>query len=595
MDIAPIYELQNRLRSSMIAGSNLLGEDFRLQRAAKDMEGLAKVSGVFGKISQLMQQLFAAEEQERPRLLLEAITLTDAVLCTMASVEPPVNTQETLQEFVPLEGNKEEQISTDAPYSLVSTLIEALTTSGDGHYSQVVEMKEKYPELFKDFRVKQSLVEGLGASYFQLAEDIMDWMIQEKDPSMVALLKREFDPQGKKVAVRIIYVIEAIAGAKENDFYIKHISGAQKDARKALIFALRHDSNNVELLLDLTKSERGAAKKTAIHALAFQEGTSVESYFRELAKKKKTEVLQYLQGSTRQWATDLCVEVLQQAESEEEGKDISAFYNVLEGKSGQKVADFYRKSNPSKELADIMLNSYVRTQDVCLAEAAAEIVKKNGNREQIQSYYPVVVISKLLQEENWAEWLEEQLSQKNLFEFESLTVKKRMIAKALSYLKLKEGSYCMKVDSYEPFMDRWESYWKECSLDIKGTLAPMLVKYPCKEFDKILYDLMDEKDEEMCREYGKWFSQRAYMNPQPNYLNYLKKCNADYIPGLAREYVKKNPQVQTWNLVGFMESMPGNPQQKREEVKLVQEFLKEGKEKRDISVEYLDHWAENCR
>ena len=35
MDITPIYELRDRLRTAMIAGTNLLAEDFRLKRAVQ--------------------------------------------------------------------------------------------------------------------------------------------------------------------------------------------------------------------------------------------------------------------------------------------------------------------------------------------------------------------------------------------------------------------------------------------------------------------------------------------------------------------------------------------------------------------------------
>ena len=40
MDITPIYELRDRLRTAMIAGTNLLAEDFRLKRAVEAMAPL---------------------------------------------------------------------------------------------------------------------------------------------------------------------------------------------------------------------------------------------------------------------------------------------------------------------------------------------------------------------------------------------------------------------------------------------------------------------------------------------------------------------------------------------------------------------------
>ena len=40
MEITPIYELRERLRAGMIAGTNLLSEDFRLRRAVQGIAPL---------------------------------------------------------------------------------------------------------------------------------------------------------------------------------------------------------------------------------------------------------------------------------------------------------------------------------------------------------------------------------------------------------------------------------------------------------------------------------------------------------------------------------------------------------------------------
>ena len=42
MNITPLYELSSRLRNCMIAGTNLVMEDFRLKRAVEDIKPYAK-------------------------------------------------------------------------------------------------------------------------------------------------------------------------------------------------------------------------------------------------------------------------------------------------------------------------------------------------------------------------------------------------------------------------------------------------------------------------------------------------------------------------------------------------------------------------
>ena len=59
MDITPIYELRDRLRTAMIAGTNLLAEDFRLKRAVEAMAPLEKAAPVFAKVGELCRSLIA--------------------------------------------------------------------------------------------------------------------------------------------------------------------------------------------------------------------------------------------------------------------------------------------------------------------------------------------------------------------------------------------------------------------------------------------------------------------------------------------------------------------------------------------------------
>ena len=58
MNLNPLYELKERLESSVIAGVSLLSEDFRLARAVEQMEPLAKASPIFQKIYQSAQRRY---------------------------------------------------------------------------------------------------------------------------------------------------------------------------------------------------------------------------------------------------------------------------------------------------------------------------------------------------------------------------------------------------------------------------------------------------------------------------------------------------------------------------------------------------------
>lgn len=226
----------------MISGCGLIEEDFRLKRAAEAMKPLEAASPVFAKIGQLLSVLLSEDCKDRAGALMDAITLVDAVLCTQGAVNVPGELEE-------IETNSWGSAVTNAPYSVLHTLLDALTTSGGGRYGFVMETHEAHPELFEDYRVKHVLVQALGASYAELAEQVAQWL-KESGPSILPLLYKEFDPKGKKEMVRRVQVIEAIAKAGANEFYLKMLPESEKDVRGALIYALRHDNGNAPLLMD---------------------------------------------------------------------------------------------------------------------------------------------------------------------------------------------------------------------------------------------------------------------------------------------------------------------------------------------------------
>ena len=82
MDLQPLVELKGRLENAAIAGVGLLGEDFRLKRAAEGLKPLAAASPVFAKIDQNLQSLLSAPAEERGGRLLDTLSLVDAVLYT---------------------------------------------------------------------------------------------------------------------------------------------------------------------------------------------------------------------------------------------------------------------------------------------------------------------------------------------------------------------------------------------------------------------------------------------------------------------------------------------------------------------------------
>ena len=242
MDTTPIYELRERLRAAAMAGTSLLAEDFRLRRTYETFKPLTAASPVFAKVGQLTEQLLSPDIPNPQGVLLDAVTLTDAVICTLGTVD-------VKGDIAPLEIIESEEpasgMMVNVPYSVLKVLLEGLEGTGGVSY----RIRKEHPELFRDYRVKYALVRALGASYAEFANDVAKWLCEDRDKTILPLLYQDFDPAGKREMVRRVEVIEALAGADANDFYIKMLDTAHKEVRQALIFALRHHQVNVSLLL----------------------------------------------------------------------------------------------------------------------------------------------------------------------------------------------------------------------------------------------------------------------------------------------------------------------------------------------------------
>lgn len=468
MNTEPIYELRERLRAAAMAGTSLLSEDFRLKRACEAFRPLEKASPVFAKVGQLAAKLTEPDCQDPQGALLDAITLVDAVICTLGTVDVAgeieyaevLNTEENMGSLI-----------VNAPYSTLKELLEALTTSGSGHYGTVCDTHDHHPELFRDYRVKHTLVQALGASYSELAEDVEHWLIEDDDKTILPALYKDFDPKGKKEMVRRVRVIGALAGADANDFYIKMLGEAQKDVRTELIKALRYEPSNVSLLLDLSKTEKGKNKDKVYEMLAAVQDERVKDFYRELAKKKPDNALKYLRNTTAEWAAELVADLsddlvakldtaasVPEKEKQELLGRLRSVVRALFGKGGTRICECYWNLLAQKEKINALLretwkepkNSYEKdvlqygalmppqfwyktkgmdieaslgkflhhsvivNPDPALQALALELYQNGNSGKTNAKFLSAAATVKLSGDENCVDWLERQTTEKVL-------------------------------------------------------------------------------------------------------------------------------------------------------------------------------------
>lgn len=292
--LQPLYDVKERLEYAAIAGTGLLGEDFRLQRAAENLKPLAAASPVFAKIDGGLTRLLSAPPEQRPGLLLDLLALVDAVAYTQAGTG-----MEGELAPLPVGSGRYCQIS----YGQIQPLLAALTTTGGGRVETVQSAWDNHPEFFQDYRVLPAVIGGLGDSYGEMAE-LCAKLLKTLGPSVVPALRRGFDPDGKKEMARRVEVIAAIEGAGATPWLREALPEAKKDVRAAVITALGADQDNAGLLLDLSKSERGKSRETVLRALALLDGEAVADFWRAEVEKRPENV-EFLKTSRTDWASDL--------------------------------------------------------------------------------------------------------------------------------------------------------------------------------------------------------------------------------------------------------------------------------------------------
>ena len=638
MDTTPIYELRERLRAAAMAGTSLLAEDFRLRRVCETFKPLAAASPVFAKIEQLTEQLLSPDISHPQGALLDAVSLTDAVICTLGAVD-------VAGEITPLEivGSEEtaDAMIVNAPYSVLKELLEGLEGTGGACY----RIREEHPALFRDYRVKYALVQALGASYAEFANDVAKWLCEDKDKSILPLLYRDFDPAGKREMVRRVEVIEAVAGADANDFYIKMLDTAQKEVRQALIFALRHHQDNVPLLLEMTKKERGKNKDAAFWALANIENAQAAAYFKKYAEKNPKAVLGYLIDASSEWAAEvveeLCDRVLEQIENinevSAEEKDLSdVFYllhdllRALYGKGGAHGCECYRKllrhlpavnalfekrkkqHNPVEKimwrldflqslanvqylypmgkfisgLGLLLMQSLVVNPDADLQALALELY-------QADAYFlPAAVMTKLLNDEDCADWLEAQLIDQRTSKIAEKRM--RMILEAVGFFcwdKLK-GAYELFGSSRNSDI---LSVRREIQVSHAANMLRWLMRHPSHDTDAVLTNWIPLNDEGLCREAGAYFYQRALtskdtdsmylINWDSSYsmylINCMKDCNWNVCKGLGVKFVKEHLSFNANNVYVRLIRLPGDKDAIMEEMREICTMVRSGALKAD--------------
>lgn len=358
----PFLEVKERLSDLAVAGTQLLGEDFRLKKTVQTFAVLAEKNPMCKKVHDGLAQLLSAEQERQGELLLSLLGLVDAVLYTQAeyAVEGEL-------EALPENPGDGEILS--IAYSQISPLLKALTTSGGGRYETVQTALLNHPEWFADYRLLHALILDLGDSYGEMAElvyqSLLGLITGEKVelscyfpdangyvPKEVQLprldqreltrqLRQGFDPKGKRDMARRVQLISAAAREEENDWYLDLVENGTGEVRLAAIEALKYSDENGPCLIQLARGKGGKkAKETARQVLGTFDTAESNAFWAE-ELPGHPELCEYVTESTSDAISDLVAKVL--SFHTPQFKAIHAFPAVLFGKTSEAMLTLYRQ------------------------------------------------------------------------------------------------------------------------------------------------------------------------------------------------------------------------------------------------------------
>ena len=365
MNFEPLYELKNRLENVAVVGINLVKDDFRLKRAVEQVKEYSTVAKVFKQIYDMGSSLISTDDEDKCDLFLDLLALLDAVLCTQATT---------------YSGDKPQQIKTIAKnkdyykelhYSELSPLLYALTETGSGRCEIIENIIENNSKLLNDFRVKNYMIHGLSDKYSEISYIITE-ELKKQGKEVIPLLKDGFDPQGKRDMVLRFDIISTLCKEEENDFYKYCIENGSKEIKEIAIEALKYSQDNIDYILDLTKTEKGRLKNKAFEALSYMNDDRAEKEWDKFFKKKPFENILYLQNTNQQWAIDYLTnyieeyvkELKKEDKKKEVGVEVSSLCMMTFKRRTNKLLSLYKELYPYNRYEIKRILSYYIVSEV---------------------------------------------------------------------------------------------------------------------------------------------------------------------------------------------------------------------------------------
>lgn len=265
MNAEILTSMRESLFQCALTGSERIAEDPRFSRALAELGNHRGEAKVLEELARRGEQLLLPAA-ERGTQILDLLALLDAVLLTQSKAAGSGD-EVPLEEAVRKEAIPELYYRQESYRSLESLRL-ALTESGKGRMEVLKAARESKRPYLEDLRLQELFLRALSDRYTEFADEVENWILEERPKAFLPLLERAFSPEQKeRVQLRYFSLIDAISGGGTKEYYLDIIARSQGDLKEAAIAALGEDPANYECLLALEKTEKNKAHAAVIGAL----------------------------------------------------------------------------------------------------------------------------------------------------------------------------------------------------------------------------------------------------------------------------------------------------------------------------------------
>ena len=623
MNFEPLYELKNRLENVAVVGINLVKDDFRLKRAVEQVKEYSTVAKVFKQIYDMGSSLISTDDEDKCDLFLDLLALLDAVLCTQTTTY----SGDKPQEIKTIAKNKD--YYKELHYSELSPLLYALTETGSGRCEIIENIIENNSKLLNDFRVKNYMIHGLSDKYSEISYIITE-ELKKQGKEVIPLLKDGFDPQGKRDMVLRFDIISTLCKEEENDFYKYCIENGSKEIKEIAIEALKYSQDNIDYILDLTKTEKGRLKNKAFEALSYMNDDRAEKEWDKFFKKKPFENILYLQNTNQQWAIDYLTnyieeyvkELKKEDKKKEVGVEVSSLCMMTFKRRTNKLLSLYKELYPYNRYEIKRILSYYIVSEV--DKEIIDLVKELSEKYEGEFLEQEFLISLIKDKpetvyRNFSKYIGVGKSQKEIKDLfsnfflgkhsktkESARIQEdfRTVFNIIFHIEYKEESkeyilYWQNIDDYsvmEVKLSGFDKKWYDIIFELDNDYYENWNSY--SSYNSSIKRLYNPDIKGMKEKYGKFYYNiilsRIPYNEDIAFLNKLGWTDyKDFIKGIID--IEKNPSAfaNRVRYVGYV--LQDTLMSENDLIEQLEEIMAINKKNPKVPINLCDRWLERLK